>query len=123
VPFKACVKVRTLQFSSMSGLLLQRTKPFYAPTVRVYKHDEGNVTSSFNAVLQCERVKVIFVHAMKSRSGGTVSLSTSALNGGRDQPHAPAVLPLYKEIPVPVGQGTGWSPEPVWMLCLRMTSA
>ena len=43
VPSKACVKVRTLQFSSMSGLLLQRTKPFYPATFWVYKHNKGNV--------------------------------------------------------------------------------
>jgi hypothetical protein len=60
---------------------------------------------SFNAILQCERVKILFVHAMKScnGSGGIASLSTSALNGGRGQPHALAVLPLSKEIPVPLG--------------------
>ena len=55
---------------------------------------------SFNAILQYERVKFLFVRAMKSRSGsgGTASLSTSALNGDTGKPHAPAVLPLFKEI-------------------------
>ena len=77
--------MRTLQFSSMSGLLLQPTKPYYPAVVRVYKHDEGNVMSSFNAMLQCERVKVLSVHATKSRSGsgGIASLSASTLNGGK----------------------------------------
>jgi hypothetical protein len=38
-----------------------------------------------NAVLQCERVKVLFIHAMTSLrgTGGIASLSASALNGGK----------------------------------------
>jgi hypothetical protein len=41
--------------------------------------------SSFNAVLQCERVKVLSAHGMTSRSGsgGAELLSTSALNEGK----------------------------------------
>jgi hypothetical protein len=30
------------------------------------------------------------------------------------QLHAPAVLPLEKEPPLPVVLETGWVPEPVW---------
>jgi hypothetical protein len=61
--------------------------------------------SSVTAVLQCERVKVLFVNAMKSHRGsrGLASLSTSALNEGRGQSHVPAALPLWKDIPVPMG--------------------
>jgi len=29
--------------------------------------------------------------------------------------HAPAALPLGKELPVPIGYEGGWVPEPVWM--------
>jgi len=40
--------------------------------------------SNFNAVLQCERVKVHSVHAMKSRSGsGRTELLSTSLNGGK----------------------------------------
>jgi hypothetical protein len=29
------------------------------------------------------------------------------------QLHAPAALPTEKELPVPIGQEAGWTPEPV----------
>jgi hypothetical protein len=32
------------------------------------------------------------------------------------QLHAPAALPPVKEPQIPIGQETGWDPEPVWML-------
>jgi hypothetical protein len=35
------------------------------------------------------------------------------------QPHASAVLPPRKEVPVPIGYDTIWAPEPVWMLWSR----
>jgi hypothetical protein len=43
------------------------------------------------------------------------SFSTSALDGGECQRHAPAaLLPAGKDLPIPIGQEAGWAPEPVW---------
>jgi hypothetical protein len=39
------------------------------------------------------------------------SFTTSALDGVSNQRHA---LPPGKGSPVPTGQDTGWTPEPVW---------
>jgi hypothetical protein len=33
--------------------------------------------------------------------------------------HAPAILCLGKEVPVPIGLEAGWAPQPVWMLKSR----
>jgi hypothetical protein len=38
------------------------------------------------------------------------------------QLHALGALPLGKEPPVPIGQGAGWTPEPVWTTLRRENS-
>jgi len=35
------------------------------------------------------------------------------------QLHSPAALPPEKELKVFFGQGAGWEPAPVWVLCRR----
>jgi hypothetical protein len=38
------------------------------------------------------------------------------------QIHDPAVLPLEKELPVPIGYEAEWTPEPVWTTWRRENS-
>jgi hypothetical protein len=38
------------------------------------------------------------------------------------QLHAPSSLPPSKELPVPIGQKVGWTPDPVWTTWWRENS-
>jgi hypothetical protein len=55
------------------------------------------------------------MEAVGGRGGIAYSFSTSALDGVSGQRYVPAALyPRGNEPPVPIGQQSGWGPEPVW---------
>jgi hypothetical protein len=76
----------------------------------------------------CDGDKAVPLHAMEALGGGerrysSYSFSTSALDGGEWPALRPGrALPPGKGPPVPIGQGTGWAPEPVWTQRLQEKS-
>jgi hypothetical protein len=62
--------------------------------------------------------KAVPLHAMEALGGerrySSYSFTTSALDGGECQHHAPAALYPRGKPRYPIVQEAGWAPEPVW---------
>jgi hypothetical protein len=82
-----------------------------------FKVDIYTTCSGLNIFIKS---KAAPLHAMEGDGGGerrysSYSYLTSALDGGEwSASHPGRSLPPGKEPLVPIGQGAGWAPEPVW---------